>query len=105
MSVAMSRISILKRSISTAVAGLIFVGLLSPAKCDLPARYRRRLPRSAYQRDCGSCIGSVDLAPALVGHRRPHQADVPQREAVSAWERQQQQAEELDRKLIISRGC
>jgi hypothetical protein len=44
------------------------------------------------------------LAP--VGHRQPHQAGVPRHEAVSAWERQQLQADhELDRKLIICRGC
>jgi hypothetical protein len=44
------------------------------------------------------------LAP--VGHRQPRRADVPQHDAVSAWERQRQQADEdLDRKLIICRGC
>jgi hypothetical protein len=44
------------------------------------------------------------LAP--VGHHQPHQADVPEPAAVSAWERQQQQVDkELDRKLIICRGC
>ena len=44
------------------------------------------------------------LAP--VGHRQPHQADVPKSEAVSAWERRQQQLDhELDRKLIICSGC
>jgi hypothetical protein len=44
------------------------------------------------------------LAP--VGHRQPRKIDVPQIEAVSSWERQQQQMdEELDRKLVICRGC
>ena len=44
------------------------------------------------------------LAP--VGHRQPRRAEVPQSEAVSTWERQQQQLDqELDRKLIICRGC
>ena len=44
------------------------------------------------------------LAP--VGHRQPHQADVPHHEALSAWEHQKQQVDrELDRKLIICRGC
>jgi len=82
----MSRISILNRSIRTAIAGLLFVGLLSPAHAAVPTSH---LPW---------------LAP--VGHRQPHQADVPQHEAVSAWERQQQQAErELDHRLIICRGC
>jgi hypothetical protein len=104
-----SRISTLKRSINTARAGLIFAGMLSPA-------------HAAYQYDAVRVypdlpIGqTADHAPrvltaqlpwlAPVGHRQPHQADVPQHEAVSAWERQQQQADqELDRKLIICRGC
>ena len=44
------------------------------------------------------------LAP--VGHRQPRRADVPQSEALSAWERQQRQFDqELDRRLIICRGC
>ncbi|AHY52412.1 hypothetical protein BJS_08966 [Bradyrhizobium japonicum SEMIA 5079] len=44
------------------------------------------------------------LAP--VGHRQPRQADVPRAEIVSRWERQQQQFDqELDRKLVICRGC
>jgi hypothetical protein len=44
------------------------------------------------------------LAP--VGHRQPHRADAPESKAVSAWEREQQQFDqELDRKLIICRGC
>jgi hypothetical protein len=43
------------------------------------------------------------LAP--VGHRQPRKSDVPQNEAAS-WESQQQQLnEELDRKLVICRGC
>ena len=44
------------------------------------------------------------LAP--IGHRQPAKADVPQSEVLSAWERQQQDIDvELDRKLIICRGC
>ena len=103
----MSRISILKRSISTAVAGLIFVGLLSPAN----ATYRHDtvaafpdLPISATADHVSAVLTSHALA-CSGRHRQPHQADVPQHKAVSAWERQQQQAEELDRKLIICRGC
>jgi hypothetical protein len=43
---------------------------------------------------------------APVGHRQPSQADVPQHEAVSGWERQQiQEDRELDAKLVICRGC
>ncbi|WGD52411.1 hypothetical protein QA641_00185 [Bradyrhizobium sp. CB1650] len=43
---------------------------------------------------------------APVGHRQPRLADVPRDESVAAWESQQRQAnEELDRKLIICKGC
>lgn len=45
------------------------------------------------------------LAPT--GHRQPTVADAPQGEEIlSAWERQQQVLDaELDRKLVICRGC
>jgi hypothetical protein len=44
------------------------------------------------------------LAPT--GHRQPTAADVPQSGALSAWERQHQDPDgELDRKLVICRGC
>jgi hypothetical protein len=44
------------------------------------------------------------LAP--VGHRQLRTSDVPQNEAASSWENQQQQLnEQLDRKLVICRGC
>jgi hypothetical protein len=44
------------------------------------------------------------LAPT--GHRQPGRADVPQEELLSAWERQQQDLDvEVDRKLVICRGC
>jgi hypothetical protein len=105
----MSHSSILKRVISTLRAGLVFAGMLSPAQ-------------AAYQHDAFRVfpdlpIGwTADHAPpvltaqrpwfAPVGHRQPHQADVPPHEAFSAWERQQQQFDrELDRKLIICHGC
>jgi hypothetical protein len=105
----MSFISILKRSISTVVAGLLFVGLLSPAN-------------AAYQHDAVAVFPDLPISAtavhastvptshlpwlAPVGHRQPHQADVPQYQAVSTWERQRQQLDqELDRKLIICRGC
>jgi len=105
----MSRISILKCSITTAVAGLVFVGLLSPAN----ATYRHDAAAVFPDLPISVIAGHASTVPtahlpwlAPVGHRQPHQADVPQHEAVSAWERQQQQADqELDRKLIICRGC
>jgi hypothetical protein len=105
----MSRISILKRAINTARAGLVLVGMLSPAH----AAYQHAtvsvfpdLPNNATA-DHSSRVLTAQLPwLAPVGHRQPHQADVPQHEAVSAWERQQQQTDqELDRKLIICRGC
>jgi hypothetical protein len=44
------------------------------------------------------------LAP--VGHRQLREMDVPEKDALSPWERQQQRLdEELDRKLLICRRC
>jgi hypothetical protein len=99
----------LQRSLSVATAGLIFLGTLSST-------------HAAQQPDAASVFPDVaiNVTPdhesaaltshlpwlAPVGHRQPRQADVPQDEAVFAWEREQQQADqELDRKLIICRGC
>src|ERR1700745_3565236 len=107
--VAMSRTSILKRSLSAAAAVALLAALLSPAN----AAYRQ--DSIAVFPDL-SISAATDRAPivltsrlswlAPVGHRQPHQADVPQHEAVSAWEQQQQQFDqELDRKLISGRGC
>jgi hypothetical protein len=105
----MSLISILKRSIRMAIAGLLFVGQLSPANAtyqhDAVAVFPD-LPISATADHASTVLSSHLPWLAPVGHRQPHQADVPRQEAVSGWERQQQQAEqELDRKLIICRGC
>jgi hypothetical protein len=105
----MSRISILNRSVRTAIAGLFFVGLLSPANAtyqhDAVAVFPD-LPTSATAHHASAELTSHQPWLAPVGHRQPQQVDVPQQEAVSTWERQQQQAEqELDRKLIICRGC
>jgi hypothetical protein len=105
----MSLISILKRSIRTAAAGLVFVGLVSPANATYqhePVEVFPDLPASATV-DHASAVPTSHLPwLAPVGHRQPHRADLPQYEAVSAWERQQRQFDqELDRKLIICRGC
>ena len=105
----MSRISILKRSIRTAIAGLLFVGLVSPANATYqhePVEVFPDLPASATA-DHASAVPTSHLPwLAPVGHRQPHRADVPQYEAVSAWERQQRQFDQqLDRKLVICRGC
>jgi hypothetical protein len=105
----MSHISIPKRSISKAVVGLIFVSLLSPTN----ASYRRDavaafadLPVSTTTDHASTVLTSHRPWLAPVGHRQPLRADAPQSEAVSAWERQQQHAnQEIDRKLIICHGC
>lgn len=79
----MSRRSILNRFIRTVASTAVFISLLSPAHATA------QLPW-----------------PAPVGHRQPHRADVPQPAAVSAWERQQLRFDqELDRRLVICRGC
>ena len=105
----MSRISILNRSVRTAIAGLFLVGLLSPANAtsehDAAAVFPD-LPISATAHFASAELTSHQPWLAPVGHRQPQQADVPQQDAVSAWEREQQQDEqELDRKLVICRGC
>ncbi|MEH2488552.1 hypothetical protein [Bradyrhizobium sp. AZCC 2230] len=105
----MSRTPILKSSLSASAAVAIFAALLSPAN----ATYRQDTVAASPD---VSISAAKDRAPivltsrlpwlAPVGHRQPHQANVPQHEAVSAWEHQQQQFDrELDRKLIICRGC
>jgi hypothetical protein len=74
------------------VAGVAMFGLLSPAAA------------SDHNNPAVLTSHSPWLAP--IGHRQPARADVPQNEVLSAWERQQQDFDvELDRKLIICRGC
>jgi hypothetical protein len=117
----MSRVSTLRRSISTANADLVFLGMLSPAHAayqrdgvsvfpDLPisttaARDEGKSANLAVARSPSIVLTSHLPWHAPVGHRQPPRADVPEDEAVSAWERQQQLDQELDRKLIICRGC
>jgi hypothetical protein len=91
----MSSIAILKRSTRFAVAvvasGVLF-GLLSPATA------------SDQNSPAGLTSHSPWLAPT--GHRQPARADVPQNEILSSWERKQQVLDaQLDRKLLICRGC
>jgi hypothetical protein len=105
----MSRISIQNRSLRAAAIVAVFSTLLSPANAtyrhDAVAVFPDVSPSAASDRAPIVLTSRLPwLAP--VGHRQPHQADVPQHEAVSAWEDQQQQVDqELDRKLIICRGC
>ena len=105
----MSRILILKRPISTAFAAVVFVSLLSPANAadrhDAVAVFPD-LPVSASADHASQELTSQLPWLAPVGHRQPHQTDVPRQTAVSVWKREQHQADqELDRKLIICRGC
>jgi hypothetical protein len=90
----MSSISILKRSTRFAAVvtiDLVLFGLLSPA--------------TASDQN-GPDVTSHGPWLAPTGHRQPTRADVPQSEILSAWEREQQVLDgELDRKLIICRGC
>ena len=68
-------------------------------------RCRRRTVRFAFT-CCSAVLTSHSPWLAPIGHRQPTSADVPQNEVLSAWERQQQDLDvELDRKLIICRGC
>ena len=73
-------------------AGAILLSLISPA--------------GAMEAQDASALTSHSPWLAPVGHRQPTRVDVPQNEMQSAWERQQQVLDaELDRKLIICRGC
>jgi hypothetical protein len=105
----MSRTSFLKHSLGATAAVAILAALLSPAN----ATYRQDAVAVFPDVSISAATGRAPTALtsrlpwlAPVGHRQPHQADVPHHEAVSAWEHQQQQVDrELDRKLIICRGC
>jgi hypothetical protein len=81
-------------SVSAAVAaGVVLLSLLSPA-----------LAASDQNNPAVLTSHAPWLAPT--GHRQPARADVPQDDILSAWERQQQDLDvELDRKLLICRGC
>src|SRR5258706_13314903 len=104
----MSLISILKRSIRTAAAGLVFVGLVSPANATYqhePVEVFSDLPASATV-DHASAVPTSHLPwLAPVGHRQPHRADLPPYKARSAWGRQQRQfSQELAPKLSFCTG-
>ena len=73
-------------------AGFFLVGLLSPAQ--------------ALDRN-GTTVMTLRLPwPAPIGHRQPTAAQAPHGKLQSTWERQQQLLNvELDRKLVICRGC
>jgi hypothetical protein len=85
-----------KHSTSVAVAvaaGVVLFSLLSPAM-------------AASDQNNPAVLTSHSPWLAPIGHRQPARADVPQHDVLSAWERQQQDLDvELDRKLLICRGC
>jgi hypothetical protein len=63
-------------------------------------------PAAASDQNSRSVLTSHSPWLAPVGHRQPTRADVPQRDTTSASEREQARLDaELDRKLIICRGC
>ncbi|SHG92677.1 hypothetical protein [Bradyrhizobium erythrophlei] len=81
-------------SVAAAVAaGVVLFSLLSPAM-------------AASDQNNPAVLTSHSPWLAPTGHRQPARPDVSQNEVLSAWERQQQGLDaELDRKLIICRGC
>ena len=91
----MSSISILKRSTRFAavvMTGFVLFGLLSPA--------------TASDQNSSDVLTSRLPWLAPTGHRQPARADAPQNEVLSAWEREQRVLDaELNRKLMICRGC
>ena len=104
----MSRISVLKRSISTAVAGLVLVGLLSPANATCrhdAVAVSPNLPISAT----ADHASDSDHAPALACSGRPSatapRRRSPTRDRLGMGCQQRQADHALDRKLIICRGC
>ncbi|QIG99823.2 MULTISPECIES: hypothetical protein [unclassified Bradyrhizobium] len=107
----MSRISIVKRAAHTAAAAFVFASLLSPANASQSDTIRvfpdLQISATADHTNVNAAALTSRrpwLAP--VGHRQPQRADAPKPETVSAWERQQQQFDQdVDRKLVICRGC
>jgi hypothetical protein len=80
------------RFAAVVTTGLILFGLLSPA--------------AAFDQNSPDVLTSHRPWLAPTGHRQPARADVSQNAIPSAWEREQQVLDaELDRRLIICRGC
>src|SRR5258708_24128164 len=105
-----------------AVAGVVLLGLVSPANATAQQERVSTLTgplaratatddnshAAVVRQNVNDTIARTSQFPWLapVRHRQPRTADVPQNEAASSWENQQQQLnEELDRKLVICRGC
>jgi hypothetical protein len=80
------------RFAAVVTTGLILSGLLSPA--------------TAFDQNSPEVLTSHRPWLAPTGHRQPARADVPQNAILSAWEREQLIFDaELDRRLMICRGC
>jgi hypothetical protein len=108
----------MSRYAAAVAAGVAFLGLAGPASA-APQERGVALAALAIAADRDSRAANVPpirqataaltshspwLAP--VGHRQPRLADVPQDDVLSASEREQRTLdEELDRKLVICRGC
>lgn len=105
----MSLTSFLNRPSKAAAAVAIVAALLSQAHAadqQYAAAVYPRLSRTSVSDRAPILLTSRSPWLAPVGHRQPRLADVPNHESVAAWESQQRQAnEELDRKLIICKGC
>jgi CBS domain-containing protein len=97
-------------------AGIVLLGLLAPAIATAQQDRVSTLTdpsvgppaKTINTSDRNGAIALTAHSPWLapVGHRQPQKIDVPQNEAIAAWERQQRRRNaELDRKLIICRGC
>jgi hypothetical protein len=79
-------------SVAVAAAGVALLGLLSPA--------------TASDQNSPAVLTAHSPWLAPTGHRQPTRADIPQDELLPAWEREQPVLDvELDRKLVICRGC
>ena len=78
--------------VAVLVAGVALFGSLSPA--------------AAFDQNNPAVLTSHSPWLAPIGHRQPTRMDVPPNEVLSAWERRQKELDvELDRKLMICRGC
>ncbi|WFU39109.1 hypothetical protein QA640_32685 [Bradyrhizobium sp. CB82] len=121
----MSPISTLSQSArhATAIAAcIVMIGWYLPAATaaqegsvsgfpDLPVRGTTSNDNSDASigvHDRNSTLALTSRLPwrAPIGHRQPRRADIQIDDSISEWERQQDRLnKELDRKLIICRGC
>ena len=121
----MSSISVVKQSAINGVivaAGVALFGALAPAFAagkqnnvdvfpDLQVNATVEKDKNYVAIPVPARNRALDLTSRLpwrapIGHRQPRKADVPSPEVLSTWERQERRLDvELDRKLLICRGC